>query len=262
MESMVPVFSDHKLATHARVDVTGYMGFEANQTREFLFVKNGFILVRDETLLGDAFRAEIGPTWNTQHIGQVRGSHWINTWFSAHYGIVRNSSTELGDGKLFDVPPWDLLVWYAPREGAQLKIVKADKMQAASHMFPTKYVWEGNVEPGTKLQFVTVLLPHAPTRDASALASDITILADRPGLAAVRIARGNRCELALLNPQGTKVDLDAAAAGHVVTDGRAAYLDLDGSRIRRAMVLKGTSLRVGAEEPFHGAQRNDFERDE
>jgi len=46
MESYVPVFSDHKLATHARVDVTNYQGYEATQQREFLFVKNGFILAR------------------------------------------------------------------------------------------------------------------------------------------------------------------------------------------------------------------------
>jgi len=262
MESTVPVFSDRKLATHARVDVTHYMGFEATQKREFLFVKNGFVLVRDETSLDDAFRAEIGPTWNTQHAGRVRGSHWINTWFSAHYGVIRNLSAEAGEEKLFDVPPWDLLVWYAPREKTQLKVVPADKMQAASHMFPTRYAWEGNVEPGTKLQFVTVLLPHAPTRDASALASGITVLADHPGLAAVRITQGNRCELAVLNPRGTKVDLDAAAAGRLSTDARAAYLDLVGNRLRRAIVLQGTLLKVREEEPFRSADRKDFEKDD
>jgi hypothetical protein len=85
MECTVPVFSDHALATQARMDVTGYMGFRATQRRELLFVKNGFVLLRDETSLDDAFRAEIGPTWNTQHVSEVRGPNWVNTWFSAHY---------------------------------------------------------------------------------------------------------------------------------------------------------------------------------
>jgi hypothetical protein len=157
-----------------------------------LFVKNGFVLVRDETTLGDAFRAKVGPVWNTQHVAPIRGSHWLNTWFTAHY---------FGNQKLFEVPPWDLLVWYAPRKGTQLKVMpdRADKAQTESNLFPTQYTWEGNVEPGTKLQFVTVLLPHAPLRDASALASGITVLADGPGLAAIRIVQGDRCELAVLN---------------------------------------------------------------
>jgi hypothetical protein len=255
MESTVPVFSDGKLASHARVDVTHYLGFEATQQREFLFVKNGFVLVRDEMTLDDAFRAEVGPVWNTQHVGPNRGSHWINTWFTAHY---------FGNQKLFDVPPWDLLVWYAPRRGTQLKVRpdKADKVQIESHIFPTQYAWEGNVEPGTKLQFVTVLLPHPPLRNASELASGITVLADPPGLAAIRIMQGNRCELALLNRQGTKLDLDVAAAGRLSTDARAAYLDFDRSRLRRAILKQGTFLRVGAEKLFGSTVRKDYERND
>ncbi len=38
MESTVPVFQDHPLATHARPRVTNYMGFEATQEREVLAV--------------------------------------------------------------------------------------------------------------------------------------------------------------------------------------------------------------------------------
>jgi len=111
------------------------------------------------------------------------------------------------------VPPWDLLVWYAPRPDAQLKIMpdKADKVQAESGIIPTRYAWEGAVTPGTKLQFVTVLLPHAPARDASPLAAGITALVDQPGQAAVRIAQGDRCELAVLNADGTRLDLGAGA---------------------------------------------------
>jgi hypothetical protein len=252
MESTVPVFSDHKLATHARVDVTNYQGYQALQQREFLFIKNGFVLVRDQTTIDDAFRAEIGPVWNTQHVGEVRGDNWVNTWLSAHF---------FDDALLFEEQPWDLLVWYAPREKAELKVTpdKAGQAQRGSRMSPTQYCWEGDVEPGKPLQFVTVLLPHAPTRDASELAAGITVLADQPGLAAVQVTQGNRCELAVLNPEGTKLDLDAGAAGRVSTDGRAAYVDLDGGSLRRALVVQGTSLKLGAEDLFNSADRKDFE---
>ena len=80
-----------------------------------------------------------------------------------------------------------LMVWYAPREATELNVMpdKAGQAQRGSKIFPTQYVWEGNVEPGTRVQFVTVLLPHAPTPDASELAARITVLADRPGLAPI-----------------------------------------------------------------------------
>jgi len=252
METTVPVFSDHKLATHARVDVSHCQGYEATQRREFLFLKNGFVLIRDETSVDDTFRAEIGPVWNTQHVGEVRGDNWINTWFSAHFSA---------DTLLFEEQPWDLLVWYAPRENTELKVMpdRAGQPQSSSRIFPTQYRWEGDVEPGEPLQFVTVLFPHAPARNVSDLAAGITVLADEPGLAAVRITRGSRCELAVLNPEGTKLDLDAGAAGLLTTDGRAAYVELDRGSPRRALLIQGTSLKIGSQDLFHGAKRKDFE---
>jgi hypothetical protein len=252
MTSDVPVFSDHELATHARVDVTRYQGYEATQQREFLFVKNRFVLVRDDTAFHDTFRAEVGPFWNTQHIGDIRGTNWINTWFSAHY---------FDDTLLFEEQPWDLLVWYAPRENTRLKVMpeKASDGQRRSRILPTQYSWQGDVRPDQRLQFTTLLLPHAPMRDASKLAEGITVLADRPGLAAVQITEGSRCEIAVLNPGGTKLELNGAP-GRVCTDGRAVYVDLEGGSPRHALVVQGTLLEVRAEEMLCQPERTDYEK--
>ena len=135
---------------------------------------------------------------------------------------------------------------------------QADKVQAESRIFPTRYTWEGDVTPGTSLQFVSVLLPHAPLRDASQLAAGISVLADRPGVAAVQVTQGPRCELAILNAAGAVLDLECKAGNRVSTDARAVYLDLDGSRLRRAQLLQGTVLKIGAEAVFHQADRGDW----
>ena len=103
------------------------------------------LLGRDGTTFQDQFRADVGPAWNTQHVGVVRG----------RTGSTRGSRRiDFGGQKLFDVPPRDLLVWYAPREGAQLRVLpeQADKVQAESRIFPTRYAWEGDVAPGPSLQ--------------------------------------------------------------------------------------------------------------
>jgi hypothetical protein len=115
------------------------------------------------------------------------------------------------------------------------------------------------VKPGARLQFVTILLPHSPTRDASPLASGITQLLDQPGLAAVRVVQGNRCELAVLNPEGTRLELDALAGARISTDGWAAYVELIDNKLTRALVLQGTSLKVGTKDVSSSADRQDFE---
>ncbi|MBX7259587.1 MAG: hypothetical protein K1Y02_24725 [Candidatus Hydrogenedentes bacterium] len=252
MASAVPVFSEHALAVHARVDVTEYQGFNATQQREFLFVKNRFVLVRDETTFADSFRAEVGPIWNTQHVSEVRGSNWINTWFSAHY---------FDNTLLFEEKPWDLLLWYAPREDVSLNVMpdRAEEAQRGSHIFPTQYAWEGQVEPEQRLQFVTVLMPHAPTPDASSLAKGIAILADQPGVAAVQIGDGPHFEIAILNSDGTMLELHASA-GTISTDARALYADIEGNAPRHVLVKQGTALSFRGQNVFHSPTRTDYEK--
>lgn len=251
MEASVPVFSDHALATHAAVHVSHYMGYEATQQRELLFVKNRFVLVRDETLFADQFRAAIGPVWNTQHVGQPRGANWLNTWFTAHY---------FQTARLYDVPPWDLLIYHSPKSTAQLAVSESPvDTPAQSRVAATRYTWEGDVEPGRRLQFVQVLLPHAPVADATALAEKITVLTDEPGLAVVQLASEQGGELAILNPEGRKLDLETKLFGAVATDARAAYVNLESGKARQVLVTLGTQLSLGSQSLFRSAEPKSFE---
>ncbi|HPD17530.1 MAG TPA: hypothetical protein PLE19_21545 [Planctomycetota bacterium] len=252
MEVTVPAFSDHALASHARVQVSKYMGFEATHTREFLFVKNRFVVLRDETAFDDAFRASVGPAWNTQHVGEPRGPNWLNTWFDGHYFQA---------SRLYDVPPWDLLLVYGPKPGAKIEVATEPiDAPAKSHLVATRYAWEGDVTPGQRVQFVSVLLPHAPMRDATPLARGVEVLKDEPGLAVVKVATEGRVELTLLNPSGARVEVDTKGLGPLVTDARAAYLDTEGGNVKRAVVIEGRSLKLGEVRIGRGWWRRTYER--
>ena len=210
------------------------------------------MLLRDETTFDDAFRASAGPGWNTQHVGQPRGEHWLNTWFTGHY---------FQKTRLYEVPPWDLLVWHAPQPGCKLSVAETpEKTPFNVDLFATRYAWEGDVRPGQRRQFVQVLLPHAPMRDASPLAAGIEALANRPGLTALEVAQGRRCELCVLNPQGHQFETETKSAGQLRTDARAVYLDLDNGQVRRALAIGGTHLGLGSSELFRSAERRDFEK--
>jgi len=52
--------------------------------------------------------------------------------------------------------------------------------------------------------------------------------------------------------------LECRAGSPVSTDAHAAYLDFEGNRLRRAQLLQGTSLKIGAETVFHRADRRDW----
>jgi hypothetical protein len=252
METTVPAFSDHELAAHARVRASKYMGYEADHEREFLFVKNRFVLVRDDTTFHDAFRAQVGPAWNTQNVGELRGENWLNTWFTGHY---------FQTAELYATAPWDLLIYHAPRGGSKLTFAPANENpQGPSRLTATQYAWEGDVKPGTRLQFVQVLLPHAPVKDATALAGGIRVLADEPGWTAVCLTEGTRRQLALLNPEGAKRQLAFGSSSSLLTDARVCYLELRDSSVGNVLALDSGLLTVDGNPLLPGGARRDFEK--
>ncbi|MCR4415638.1 MAG: hypothetical protein NUV77_24765, partial [Thermoguttaceae bacterium] len=134
---------------------------------------------------------------------------------------------------------------HAPHADRRLTVADADENPLAGvRMLATRYVWEGDVRPGKPIQFVQVLLPHAPTRDASPLAAAIRCLADEPGVAAVSLSEGSRREVAILNPAGRSLTL-ALPEGELATDAKAAYVDFDRGKPARTEARGETFLRIG-----------------
>ena len=251
MESSVPVFSDHALATHASIMVTKYMGYEATQTREFLFVKNRFVLVRDDTVFDDSFRAAVGPVWNTQNVGGNRGANWLDTWFAVH---------SYQDVKRYTVPPWNLLIWYGNKAAATISVEDLpDNPQGQGPMKTARYVWTGDVSPGQHVQFVQVLLPHARGNDQAALAQGIEVLLDQPGVTAVTVNTLEGLEFALLNSEGQRVDLTSVTLGHVVTDARACYFKIIGGNVVSVLAEDATHVEFNGRVLHQSDVRTNYE---
>ncbi len=258
LDTTVEAFADDTLATHARIAVGNYGGFRARQERELLFVKNRFVLMRDETLFSDSFRAEVGPSWNTQAVGR-RGTNWVDTWLTGHWYNA--------DLKLYENPPGRLLIWHAPRVATSLRLrpaevppVAADDQRAALRHFLTEsYSWNGQVAPGQRLQFTTLLLPHSAEADAARLATTVHVMRDEPGLSAVIIDDGNGWELALLNEAGARVTLDTPG-GILITDAHSFYLRMVPDSPPQFSARSSTEVLLGTQTLLRSAKRTEMLR--
>jgi len=255
MEVEVKVFSDYKLASHAILHVTNYMGYEAEHVRELFFIKNRFALVRDVITFNDAFKCRIGPVWNTQNVDGKSGENWVNTYFTAFY---------FQDAIIYENPRWDLLVYHFPKSDCRLKI--EGREGADSARLSTQYVWEGTVQPGFKVQFSHVLLPHSPELSAAELAAGIDVVRDKLDLVVLRL-RGDegRSEWIMLNPTGRKVaeSFDSETdLSNFSTDAKAMYLDVRDGKVVCVQAMEATFLRANGENVFIAQKRMTYEKSE
>ena len=83
IQSEVSYFEETKDATYVRVRVENVDGLPVIYEREFIFVKNRFLVSREIVNFEEEFQARISSLWNTQNIGPQIGVHWANTFLSA-----------------------------------------------------------------------------------------------------------------------------------------------------------------------------------
>jgi hypothetical protein len=259
----VPTFSDLSLSTFATVKVTDYESLPVNVVRQFAFIKNRFLLIRDVVEFEQGFRASVGPVWNTQNIGPQLGTNWANSFLDAPQGNSKNV--------LYHTPPYDLLVYYAPKAGAQLQARDRLATDARTRAVPAQvgYHWEGDTRAGQKMDFLQVLYPHppfvpgvnanlpggeSPELAATAGASGIKVLMDTPETTVVQLALdADRVEWVVFNPGGKRIK-----AGDLVTDAHFAYIDVKKEQIVGTNASGATYLALKDKEILHRNDRADF----
>lgn len=266
----VPVFEDLKPATFARVVTTDYLSLPAKSVREFAFIKNRLLLVRDVVEFEESFKARVAPVWNTQNVGPHVGMHWANTFFSAPRGGGSHENP-------LRTPPYDLLVYFAPQPGCRLQVVDRTAVDARAEPTPAqvRYVWEGDAKAGQKLGFTQVYWPHAPFPSrvksnmagarrewiggelaATAGASGIAMLLDTPAATVARCSLDpDRVEWIACNPAGEKLSVAGFS-----TDAHFAYVDVSKGRVVAVGAVAATFLTVDNGEIFRQTQRHNWEK--
>lgn len=234
IQSEVTYFEDTPEATYARLRVKNMDGLPVTYEREFIFAKNRFLATREIVTFEESFEARVAPLWNTHNIGPQVGSHWANTFI--HQPVAENGTRSMKS------PPVDLLVWFAPRNDCELKVVDrlVDDPRAEACPNQVRYQWEGSPTPGEKLVFTQVYYPHPPYRSrpisnnpspdtsaayadelqATAHASGIQVIQDSPEISVLRLELSpGQVEWLLFNPGQNSHEI-----GEVKTEAPFLYL--------------------------------------
>ncbi len=266
----VPVFADQKHATFAVVQTSDWEALPVSVTREFAFIKNRFLVVRDIAAFEAAFPVRLGPIWNTQNIGPQIGQHFANTFFSRPCGGGAQDNP-------LNTPPYDLLVWFAPMPDARLAVIDRTAADPRTSPVPAqlRYTWTGDARPGDRRHFTQLYWPHAPYRSrtasnqtgaklewlggehaATAGAGGIQVLLDTPAASVLRCTLDqDRVEWVVCNPGGGRLE-----AGGLVTDARFAYLDVRNGKLTAISVHQATGVKLGDEEILPPGERRDFSK--
>ena len=249
ISSEVEVFHDTQGATFARIAVQNPTGLPVRYIREFVFVKNGFIVSREIANFEAQFDARVSAIWNTQNIGPQIGTHWANTFMRAP--VASNGQIEMR------MPPVDMLVYFAPRPGWNIEVADRTEHDPRTYVTPAqiRYVWEGKARNGKSVHSTQVYYPHQPWRarpstvdlgakavydggriQATAGASAIETVIDTGEVTLLRMQfTEGHVQWILFNSTGQDV-----RHSHFSTDAKYAYISIKNGTIEKTDLLEDT----------------------
>jgi len=267
IEVSVPAFVEDPAFTFVQIRVEPYQALPVTYTRDILFVKNGFVMVKDRAKFASSMKVRIGPCYQTRDLGPQCGANWFNTYYEQLY------YTGLGLGRGIQSirnPSWDLFVHFTPRQGRKQTVLdrQQDNPWRCSPV-QLRQVWSGLVRAGQELTFTSVLLPHTPSftpkdflepREGSGEPKRIEVARDDDdvtvvkGIAETDPANKLRCETwVMINDTGKTVK-----AGPIESDAQVAVVGHDfGGKIAHRAIVGGTSLRYKDADELAAARRHE-----
>ena len=180
-------FQDGKLATFAGFTLEERTPFGGPQTREreFLFVKNKILWIRDRITTDPARPYAAGPIWQVGNLSPAHGANWFDTWIDTN-----------------------LMFWFVPKPYAAIETISDPQPRGYEMGWKKQYPavltqYANGKKGGGSLVFDTLLLPHKRDKDASEYAKDIKVLHDQNDITLISVDG----DLLLCNPTGKKVEL-------------------------------------------------------
>ena len=262
MTTDVPVFIEDPAFTFVRVRTTAYQHLPLTYTRDILFCKNGFMVVKDRAEFDATMKVRLGPCYYARDLGPQCGTNWFN----AYYDELYYTGLGLGRGvQAIQNPPWDLMIYYVPRVDYRQTVVDRflDNRYRNSPV-QIRQAWTGMARAGSEFTFTSVLLPHAPTFTPADLVSPpdtnsapwIEVAKDDADLTVMKVTSehspGTRSDAwVMLNDTGKP-----AEAGPLATDARVAVVAVgpDG-KIRQRAIVGGTALKFRGNDEAPSARR-------
>ena len=248
MESEAPKFADYRLATHARLKTDNYLCFPMTNEREFFFIKNRFMVVRDRATshFEKPFNGLLKEIWYTETIGS-KGQNWADTYVEKPLLVNLPMAN----------PRWNLLVYHSPKNGRELKQYPAPAdLNWLPGMAPpmpqvVSYDQTKTVAPETPEVFTYILLPHDPIENATGLASSIEVLVDTVDQAVIRLGAPDKDhEWVVLNEKGAAIK----QAG-LETDAKQLYIDIKDGKVARILAVEASYLVLDGKDVFKKDKR-------
>lgn len=259
-EVEVPAFADLKAATFTTVTVSNYNGFPVKYTRDFLFLKNRYLVSRELVEFEEGFLAEVAPVFNTQNIGPQVGPHWANTFYNRPWAWYWPQPLKN--------PSYDLWVYFSPRPDCRLQVVDRSTIDPNMRSVPAqlRYTWRGAAQAGQRLLFTQALIPHYPTSERNGAGGrpavpepapeSIRFLVDTPELTVGRFDSGpEMTEWIVANPSGAKVSQEG-----LETDARFVYVMVAKGEVKSVASVEGTFLTLEGKDVFRQEARGNYEK--
>jgi len=260
-ETIVEAFVESELVSYASIEVSNYDSAPVTCTRHFLFIKNDFLLVRDDVRLDRDLNVQISSVFNTQNVGPKISPHAAITHMSQPVAV--------GTGLLN--PAVDLLVFFCPQPSCSMQVVDRTASDQRSTGIPTqlRWSWQGAGRKDQAIHFCMLLRPQPPDGDQNTVsmasvhapASDqlhrldtaaYEVLLNDSSASVLRLQSGpDRRQWVVINPTGKLIELP-----DIQTDAQAAYIVVQGKEepicwahnASRARVT-GRVLKLPAAEP-------------
>ncbi|MHB9023925.1 MAG: sugar-binding protein [Armatimonadota bacterium] len=167
MTTDIPAFVDDPAYTYLRLTTTAFQHLPVIYTRDIVFVKDGFMVIKDRVKFESTMKVRLGPCIQTRALGPQCGENWFN----AYYDQLYYTGLGLGRGvQAIRNPAWDLLVYFSPRADRKHTVVdRYIENPYRCSPIQLRQSWSGMARAGQEITFTTVLLPHPPTLTPASL---------------------------------------------------------------------------------------------